>query len=121
MIWNDRLKMLRDGSGVSLKEMAQLCGVSEATAQRYESGHIRQVPYEAVVAYADKFGCTPGYIMGWDDSPPPALRPDESSLLYDYNKLNVTGKNEASKRVRELTFIDDYVKKENPSALPEVG
>lgn len=111
MLWNERLKQLRDGSGVSLKEMADLCGVSEATAQRYESGHIRQVPYDAIIAYATKFRCSPSYIMGWEDADVPyALRPDESSLLADYNKLNDTGKDEASKRVGELTQIEGYIK-----------
>ena len=67
MLWNDRLRQLRSGTGVSLKDMADLVGVSEATAQRYESGHIEQVPYRAIVAYAERFQVSPAYIMGWDE------------------------------------------------------
>ena len=113
MVWNDRMKQLRDGSGVSLKDMAELCGVSEATAQRYESGHIKQVPYEAIIAYAEKFRCSPAYLMGWEDDTPYVLHPDESLLLRNYHRLNRDGKGEALKRISELTELVQYTKKEN--------
>lgn len=68
-IWHKRIKELRANSDVTLKEMAQLIGVSEATVQRYESGAINDVPYKAITAYAEKFNCSPSYIMGWTNDP----------------------------------------------------
>lgn len=77
MIWHDRLRLIRAGTGVSLKEMADLVGVTEATAQRYESGHIHHIPYEVIVAYAERFNVSPSYIMGWEDAPQNVRHPDE--------------------------------------------
>lgn len=34
-------------------------------------------------------------------------------IVTDYNKLNAIGRNEALKRIRELTFIPEYQRKEN--------
>lgn len=34
-------------------------------------------------------------------------------IVNDYNKLNAVGRNEALKRIRELTFIPEYQRKEN--------
>lgn len=37
MIWNDRLRQLREQSGYTLKEIAGKLGVSEAMVSRHES------------------------------------------------------------------------------------
>lgn len=66
---NERMKYLRSQTDVTLKEMANLIGVSEATVQRYESGNITKVPYKAIIEYAKKFNTFPGYIMGWTNNP----------------------------------------------------
>ena len=42
------------------------------------------------------------------------LSKDEKALIYDYQKLNNIGKNEARKRVHELTEIPRYTQKEMP-------
>lgn len=67
-IWNRQMKALRKGTNVTLKEMADLMGVSEATAQRYESGAIINVPYKAIITYAEKFNVSPCQIMGWTNT-----------------------------------------------------
>jgi len=59
------------------------------------------------------FGCRRSDFMeepASDSSPAVTLRPDESSLLSDYNRLNPLGRDEASKRVKELTQIESYIK-----------
>ena len=66
MIWNERIKSLRTSQGYTLKDVAQKLGVTEATAQRYESNAIKVIPYEAIVKYAEIFACSPAYIMGWE-------------------------------------------------------
>ncbi len=68
MTRNERMISLRKQSGMTLKEVADRLGVSEATVQRYESNKIKNVPCETIEKYADIFGCSPSYIMGWDNS-----------------------------------------------------
>lgn len=68
MIWNDRIKNLREGKKITLKEVAKKLGVTEATAQRYENSNgIKQIPYQTIEMYAEIFGVSPSYIMGWDE------------------------------------------------------
>lgn len=68
-IWHKRIKELREKTDVTLKDMAKIIGVSEATVQRYESGKIHELPYKVIIAYAEKFHVFPSYIMGWSDTP----------------------------------------------------
>lgn len=65
MIWNDRIKELRLWHKLTLKEIAQRLGTTEATAQRYEST-IKNIPYDVIEKYAKIFDVSPAYIMGWD-------------------------------------------------------
>jgi len=60
-----RIKEERLKRNITLKEVAEYIGVKEATAQRYESGDIKTVPYENVVLIAEILKTTPNYLMGW--------------------------------------------------------
>lgn len=89
-IWHKRIRELRKGTDVTLKDMAQIIGVSEATVQRYESGAIFELPYKVIEAYAEKFNVHPAYIMGWTDLNYKAtlfdLNPDGSVSRESINK-----------------------------------
>ena len=64
---HERIKELRVQRGKTLAQVAEYLGVTEATAQRYETGKgIKTVPYEVIEKYANLFNCKPQYIMGWD-------------------------------------------------------
>lgn len=66
-IWNERIREKRLQKGITLAQIADKLGVTEATAQRYESGSIKSVPYEHMCAYGEILGCSPAYLMGWED------------------------------------------------------
>lgn len=68
-ILNERIKERRLELGLTLLEVAEQLGVKEATMQRYESGQIKNIKHETIVALADIFKCTPAYLMGWDEQP----------------------------------------------------
>lgn len=61
-----RIKELRLKNKLTLLEVANALGVSEATAQRYESGEIKNLKYDTIVALANLFNVSPGYLMGWE-------------------------------------------------------
>ena len=75
MIWNDRLRSLREEHRYTLKEIASKLGVSEAMVSRHES-NTKNIPYDIIEQYAKIYGCTPQYIMGWKD--------DDSSVSEGY-------------------------------------
>lgn len=63
-----RIKEIRKKKGMTLLQVAERLGVSESTVQRYESGNIKNLKYETMVALSNLFGCSPSYLMGWDES-----------------------------------------------------
>ncbi|MGF7145338.1 transcriptional regulator with XRE-family HTH domain [Anaerotaenia torta] len=72
-IWNERIKQKRLERGLTLAQIADALNVTEATAQRYESGSIKNVPYEHMCTYAKLLHCSPQYLMGWEDTIMPSL------------------------------------------------
>lgn len=66
-IMHERIQQLRAQRDLTLSQVADYLGVTEATAQRYETGKgIKNIPYDAIEKYANLFNCAPQYIMGWE-------------------------------------------------------
>lgn len=57
---------------MTLLQLAKRIGVSESTVQRYESGNIKNLKYETMITLSNIFGCSPQYLMGWDDASIPS-------------------------------------------------
>ena len=68
-----RLKELRQENGMTLLQVANYLGVTESTAQRYESGAIENLKYETIVKLSNLYKVHPSYLMGWSDTPEPPL------------------------------------------------
>lgn len=62
----DLLKMKRLEKGLTMKELADMVGVSEGTISRWESGLIANMRRDKIVALAKALGLTPGMIMGYE-------------------------------------------------------
>ncbi len=103
-IWNERIHERRLEKGITLAQVAERLGVTEATAQRYECGNIKSIPYEYMCAYGEILNCSPCYLMGWEDKEEPP------KIMQYYELLNDIGKHEATKRVMELTEVPRYLK-----------
>ena len=79
-----RIKERREAVGLTLAQLAELTGVKEATAQRWESGNIKTIKYETVEILAEALHCTPQYLMGWEDNKPAT---DDDDGLSAISKL----------------------------------
>ena len=66
---NERIKSRRQQLGLTLLQVADALGVKEATAQRYESGDIKNIKHDTVLNLSQILHCDPAYLMGWVDSP----------------------------------------------------
>ena len=64
---HERIKKCRLERGMTLLEVANALGVREATAQRYESGEIKNLKQATVLEMAKIFNCSPAYLMGWEE------------------------------------------------------
>lgn len=78
-IWNERIHKKRIEKGITLAQVAEKLGVTEATAQRYERGSIKSIPYEHMCAYGEMLNCSPAYLMGWEDN----LTQENADLIPD--------------------------------------
>ena len=61
------LKTRRKELGLTLAQIAEKMGVSEATVQRWESGNIKTLRYDKIAPLADILKVHPSDIMGWDN------------------------------------------------------
>ena len=67
-----RIKERRKALGYSAEEIAVRLGKSPATIYRYESGDIEKLPGELLAPLAEILNTSPAYLMGWEDTEPPA-------------------------------------------------
>ncbi len=63
----DRIKHKRLEADLTLEELGKHAGVNKATIQRYESGVITNIPSDKIESIAKALGCSPAYLMGWEE------------------------------------------------------
>lgn len=111
-IINERIKEMRIKCGLTLLEVAETLNVREATAQRYESGKIKDIKHDTIVKLAELFHCSPSYLMGWsDDVHTQKSKPIDSSLqeLYDMiAQLDYEDRAEIKGEVKQMLKADKY-------------
>lgn len=90
MFVNERLKTLRQMSGLTLKQVSEYLGITEGTVQRYESGLVKVIPYDAIQKLAELYKVSPSFIMGWelqlsDIKPLGAISQQDADLLVAFH------------------------------------
>ena len=56
--------------GLTMKELADMVGVSEGTISRWESGEIENMRRDKIATLAKVLNISPGVIMEWEDYEP---------------------------------------------------
>lgn len=107
-----RIKHLREAAQITQEELAKQVGTTKQTIYKYENEIITNIPLDRLELIAKIFHVSPAYLIGWDMMNDPVKALQNALMLQeatnDLNKLNVHGKAEACKRIRELTFIPEY-------------
>ena len=70
MNFGERVKRARLERKMTLLEVAERLGRTEATVQRYESGNIKNPKSDTIQELADALKVSPSYLMGWEDDLP---------------------------------------------------
>ena len=98
---HDRIKQRRTEIGMTLLQLAEATGVKEATAQRWESGAIKDISYSRVIQISEALNCTPQFLMGWEEEKPAA---NDGNGLDDELVMRLT-----SLTPEELAKVDAFV------------
>lgn len=102
------LKMLREESGISQKQLAEIIGVSQQSINKYENHNI-EPDIETMIRFADYFNTSVDYLIGHTDVRRKIeivrayeLNTDEVSIINGYRSLSSKQKNCVA------TVIDSY-------------
>lgn len=101
------LKQRRKELGLTLLQIADAVGVTEATVQRWESGSIKSVRYEKLGRLADILKVPPAALMGWDDTP--SALPSNVAPLRPMGKVPLVGQIACGTPILAEQNITDYV------------
>jgi len=115
--FHENLKLVRENKEITQKAVAEAIGVAKSTYSLYESGK-REPDIDKIKKISIFLKTSADYLLGLDVSDT-ALRPDEQSLLSDYNLLNDSGQHTARGYVKGLTASDEY-RKESPAEPDEL-
>ncbi|MFR7993377.1 MAG: helix-turn-helix domain-containing protein [Clostridium sp.] len=111
-----RIISRRKELGLTLKDVSNMVGVASSTIQRYEKGTISQLKLPVLESIAKAINVNPLWLINKNapiELQENTLINEENILLSNFNKLNKEGKNEAIKRVSELTEINKYITNDN--------
>lgn len=97
------LKQRRKALGLTLAQIADAMGVTEATVQRWESGNIKSVRHERAAKLSNVLGVPPSVLMG-------CAAPDEAWFLALLRRLNEEGRDRLSEYMHFLTSLEKYVR-----------
>ena len=109
----DRIRALREKTGMSARKFAEEMGMKYTTYYGYETGS-REPGSDSIVALAKYYNVTTDYILGIEKSPAPA-ETDTGDKRLDgiieiYHQLNEEGKDALANRAEEMTYIPKYKK-----------
>lgn len=117
------IKQRRKQLNLTLLDIAKRVGVSEATVQRWESGNIKNLRHENIIALANAIELSPAQLMGWDDpqekdTPPSHFLNDDAKELaqkmYERPELRVLFSSAKDVKKEDLEFVNELLKKMNP-------
>lgn len=102
-----KIKTIREDNNLTQSEFGDKINISKATISKYESNKV-EPSFSILEKISYEFNIPMSYFVLEDISNTNFLSKLEKNILNDFNKLNEIGKNEALKRVHELTLIPSY-------------
>lgn len=112
----DIINSLKKEKSLTTEQLSIESGVPVGTLNKILNGTTKDPKLETLKALARVLGCS---LDDFDDTSinnekiGVTLNKDEKKLLHSFNKLNDLGKQEAHKRVSELTHISAYASNKN--------
>ena len=102
------LRKRRKELGLTLAQIADAMGVTEATVQRWESGNIKNVRYEKITRLAEVLKVSPSALMGWTDENDSDL-PANIIPLPEMRKIPLLGNIACGAPILAEEHIEEYI------------
>lgn len=103
------LRTRRKELGLTLNDIAQHMGVSEATVQRWESGNIKSLRQGRVAKLADILNVSPAKLMGWepdDQLPTNAMPYSPTQRIPILGRISAGSPLYAEEQIEGYTYTD---------------
>lgn len=95
MRFGNNIKKYRKEKDLTLRELAEKIGLTEATVQKYEAGNIKKIDVEMLKKISDALGVAPEHLTEWDKNEDIRTTyydkkqgTQEAKIIKMYNKLN---------------------------------
>lgn len=126
MKMGERIRCLREASGLTQEELGDKLGVQKSAIVKYEKGRVENIKRSTIKTMSEIFGVSPCFLMGFDDDEEQVKHvAEEVTLLQSiqrhwgqgavkilelYNTLNDDGKKKAVGQLEDLSEIPKYRK-----------
>ena len=107
----DIISTRRTQLDMTMKELSQKVGVSEATICRWESGDIENMKRDKILNLANALQISPSLLMGWTEYKAEHILSERERTMIDlYRQLNDAGKSVIDTQLNMMVKEDAYRK-----------
>lgn len=78
MSMGTKIRELREARGMSLEDVAKLCGTTRQAIYKYENEIVTNIPYDRIILLAKALNTTPSQLFDWNEDK--KISPDEDGL-----------------------------------------
>lgn len=118
-----RIRELREKSGLTQEQLASQIKTTKQTIYKYEQGIITNIPSDRLESIAGVFGVKPTYLVGWEDAEPAPVEEsyteEELELIRVYRSLNEEGRSFVEQVKKLLRSSPQYYKEDEEKEKTE--
>ena len=81
MSMGTKIRELREARGMSLEDVAKLCGTTRQAIYKYENEIVTNIPYDRIILLAKALNTTPSQLFDWDEGK--KISPNEAGSLTE--------------------------------------
>lgn len=85
MSMGTKIRELREAKGMSLEDVAKLCGTTRQAIYKYENEIVTNIPYDRIILLAKALNTTPSQLFDWKEDK--KISPDEPVLTEGEKEL----------------------------------
>lgn len=84
MSMGTKIRELREARGMSLEDVAKLCGTTRQAIYKYENEIVTNIPYDRIILLAKALNTTPSQLFDWEEDK--KISSDEEGSLTEGEK-----------------------------------